>query len=92
MLATAYSFLEYICSRITKFKNKGSDNICQTLIKRNLVFGVEFQFTNGIYIYIQPYFLRFLKNMVREILRAKRNYDKLNHYMADSEMAIVRGG
>ena len=40
----------------------------------------------------KDYFLRFLKNMVREILRAKRNYDKLNHYMADSEMAIVRGG
>ena len=58
----------------------------------------EFSLRCGISVYKwnlhlhSTYFLRFLKNMVREILRAKRNYDKLNHYMADSEMAIVRGG
>lgn len=54
MLATAYSFLEYLYSRITKFNNKGADNRCQPLIKRNLVFGMEFKFTSGIYIFTQP--------------------------------------
>ena len=54
LLATAYTFLEYLYSRITKFKNKGSDNLCQALIKLNLVFSTEFKFTSGIYLFIQP--------------------------------------
>ena len=56
LLATAYTFLEYLYSRITKFKNKGSDNLCQALIKLNLVFSTEFKFTSGIYLFIQPNF------------------------------------
>ena len=34
--------------KVAKFHNKGSDKICQTLKKLNLVFSMEFTFTCGI--------------------------------------------